>query len=325
MHRTTDTIPVFFSSDDNYLPFLAVSMRSLIDNLAPDAHCDIHILNNGLSPARARSLLEMATDRVAVHLVDVSREIAPLAEKLNLRDYYTASIYFRLFIPSLFPQYHKAIYLDADIAVNGDISELYSIPLGNRLVGAVSDDIIASHRDFIDYAEQGLGIPYRHYFNSGVMLMNLDQFRLRQIERRFVHLLGTYHFDTICPDQDYLNVLCRGQVLYLDKGWNKMSIDTDYNGVPPLVHYNMFYKPWQYRHICYQEYFWTYARRTEFYGELRQMRHDFGWRGRMGHKRANRILHQNARRISQADNNFRCVLQGNCDEMTTEWEKAYEA
>lgn len=325
MSTQTKTIPVFFSSDDNYLPFLAVSIRSLIDNLSPDVHCDIHILNNGLNPAKSQHLLRMATDSVRVHLVDVSREIAPLAEKLNLRDYYTASIYFRLFIPSLFPQYHKAIYLDADIAVNGDISRLYETQLGNRLVGAVPDDIIASHRDFRNYAEGGLGIPYRRYFNSGVMLMNLDQFRIRQIERKFVYLLNTYHFDTICPDQDYLNVLCRGQVLYLDKGWNKMSIDECYAGIPNLVHYNMFYKPWQYRKICYQEYFWRYAQKTPFYEEICQMQRQFGWKGRYGHMIANRTLHKNARRISRANDNFRCVLQSGAANEPPEWIKAYEA
>ena len=325
MTAQINTIPVFFSSDDNYLPFLAVSMRSLIDNLAPDAYCDIHILNNGLNPAKTQHLLDMSTDRVSVHLVDVSREIAPLAEKLNLRDYYTASIYFRLFIPSLFPQYHKAIYLDADIAVNGNIAHLYEMPLGNRLVGAVSDDIIASHRDFRGYAEEGLGIPFRQYFNSGVMLMNLDQFRLQEIERKFIYLLNTYHFDTICPDQDYLNVLCRNQVLYLDKGWNKMSIDDSYNGTPNLVHYNMFYKPWQYDHICYQEHFWSYAKQTPFYEEICGIRRAFGWKGRYGHMTANHTLHKNARRISRSGKNFRCVLQHVSLNENTDWMNANDA
>lgn len=325
MTAPSNTIPVFFSSDDNYLPFLAVSMRSLIDNLSPDAFCDIHILNNGLNPEKTQHLLNMSTDRVSVHLVDVSREIAPLAEKLNLRDYYTVSIYFRLFIPSLFPQYHKAIYLDADIAVNGDVASLYETPLGNRLVGAVSDDIIASHRDFRGYAEEGLGIPFRQYFNSGVMLMNLDQFRLQEIEKKFVYLLNTYHFDTVCPDQDYLNVLCRNQVLYLDKGWNKMSIDSAYDGTPKLVHYNMYYKPWQYRHICYQEHFWSYAKKTPFYGEICSIRKAFGWRGRYEHMTANRMLHKNARRISRSENNFRCVLQHVTLNQKNDWMNANDA
>ena len=306
--KNENTIPVFFSSDNNYLPFLAVSIRSLIDNLNPSRTCHIHILNNGLNQKSVKRVLDMATDRVKISLVDVSREIAPLAEKIELRDYYTISIYFRLFIASLFPQYHRAIYLDADVVVNGDITELYEMPLGNRLVGAIPDAVIASCEAFQNYATFGVGIPYRYYFNSGVMLMNLDQFRLQQIEKKFIYLLNTYHFDTVCPDQDYLNVLCRDQVLYLDKGWNKMAIDDQYDGVPNLIHYNNFFKPWQHDDVCYGDYFWKYAERTKFHREILSIREEC--RGKIDalHKKGMKNLHRSVDRIIAAKNNFRQVL-----------------
>ena len=170
---------------------------------------------------------------------------------------------------------------------------MYHLSIGQRILGAVSDDIIASHRHFRRYSEEALGIPYRRYFNSGVLLMNLDRFRMENIEQKFVYLLQTYHFDTVCPDQDYLNVLCRDNVLFLDKGWNKMSIDQKFCGVPNIVHYNMFYKPWQYKHICYAEHFWYYAEMTPFYDELREMQKSFGLKNKLAHVKANRMLHRN--------------------------------
>ena len=319
-------IPIFFSCDNNYLPFLAVAIRSLIENASPDYFYCIHVLNNGLDEARFAKIQAMERENLQIRPVDVSSVIEPLAKRLNLRDYYTDAIYYRLFIASMFPQYRKVIYLDADIAVNGDISGLYNIPLGRRILGAVSDDIIASHRHFRRYSEQGLGIPYQDYFNSGVLLMNLDEFRRQEIERKFVYLLQTHHFDTVCPDQDYLNVLCRNRVLYLDKGWNKMSIDNRYNGVPNLVHYNMFYKPWQYKHIVYGEYFWRYAAMTPFYDELRQVQKNFGLRERYGHFKAHRALHKNTQRIAASPNNFNCVLKANpLQSASLHWEVAYEA
>ena len=303
------TVPVFFSCDDRYLPFLSVALRSLIDNLNPATHCRVHVLNDGLCEEGRSRLLAMQTDRVTVEFVDVRPLIAPILEKLNLRDYYTPSIYYRLFIPTLFPQYSRAIYLDADIVVNGDITELYRMPLGERLVAAIPDAIIASHEDFRLYAEGGLGIPYRRYFNSGVLLMNLDQFRLQGIRERFTYLLETYRFETVCPDQDYLNALCFGQVLYLDCGWNKMSIDKNYLGTPALVHYNMFFKPWQYDDIAYGELFWKYAEKTACYDEIRSIRRAFGLKDRLAQLSANRALHRNARRIAQSPVNFRTVLR----------------
>ena len=314
--NTQSIIPIFFSSDDNYLPFLSVAIRSLIDNASPDYRYRIHILNNGLNEKRLSLILQMATEQVEIRPVSVRHAVEPILERLNLRDYYTASIYFRLFIPSMFPQYHKALYLDADIVVNGDISVLYNIPLGQRMLGVVADDIVASHRDFRRYSEEGLGIPYTRYFNSGVMLMNLDSMRMEAIESKFLYLLQKYHFDTICPDQDYLNILCRDRVLYLDRGWNKMSIDRKYRGVPNLVHYNMFYKPWLYNNVAYGEFFWKYAAKTPFYWELWRMQKNFGLRGRLGHMKANRTLHKNALNICSSHENFRRVLEKNPSELT---------
>lgn len=309
MKNQTTTVPVFFSCDNNYLPFLSVALRSLIDNLSPTTVCRVYVLNDGLDPAGTEQLLAMQTDRVSLEFVDVRPQIAPILEKLNLRDYYTPSIYYRLFIPSLFPQYSKALYLDADIAVNGDITELYNMPLGERLVAAIPDAIIASHEDFRLYAEGGIGIPYHQYFNSGVLVMNLDQFRLQGIRERFAYLLERYHFETLCPDQDYLNALCYGQVLYLDNGWNKMSIDRNYDGVPSLIHYNMFFKPWQYDDIAYGEIFWKYADRTSFADQIRSVRRAFGLKDRLAQLSANRALHRNARRIGLAAENFRTILR----------------
>lgn len=307
--KTTTTIPVFFSCDDNYLPFLSVALRSMIDNLAPDTVCRVHVLNDGLCEDGKARLSAMQTDRVTLEFVDVRPMIEPLLAKLKLRDYYTPSIYYRLFIPTLFPQYSRALYLDADIVVNGDITKLYRMPLGERLVAAIPDAIIESHEDFRLYAEGGLGIPYDRYFNSGVLLMNLDQFRLQGIRERFTYLMETYRFDTVCPDQDYLNALCYGQVLYLDRGWNKMSIDRNYPGLPPLIHYNMFFKPWQYDDIAYGEIFWAYAEKTSYIDDIRAIRRAFGLKERLSQLSANRALHRNARRIALSEVNFRTVLR----------------
>ncbi len=306
--KQTSLIPIFFSSDDRYLPFLAVSIRSLIENADPRERYAVYILNTGLDPARVAPILAWERENVSITLTDVSREIAPLARRLHLRDYYTVSIYYRLFIASLFPQYKRAIYLDADIAVNGDIARLYRTPLRGNLLGAVSDAVIAGSPDFRRYAEEGLGIPYERYFNSGVLLLDLEGFRRENIEGQFVHLLREYHFDTVCPDQDYLNVLCRDRVLYLDEGWNKMSVNENYPGVPNLVHYNMFYKPWLYHDIPYSAYFWKYAAMTPFYGELCEILASFGEAGRREHEKADAVLHRRTREIAASPFNFNRAL-----------------
>lgn len=301
-------IPVFFSVDHRYIPFLGVAIHSLKKNLSPDSHCTIHVLYTNIPEELKQRITDLSDERAEVSFTNVEKEVALMAGELNLRDYYTISIYYRLFIASLFPQYHKAIYLDADVVLNKDITAFYEIPLGENLVGAISDAIVNGHEDFIRYSEGSLGIPAKEYFNSGVLLMNLDAFRKERIQERFIELLNKYHFDTICPDQDYLNHLCRGRVQFVDKGWNKMSLDENYDGVPGLIHYNMFYKPWQYDNICYESYFWNYAKETPFYDEILAIKAAFGEQERREHEEANRRLHENALRISAASDNFRNTL-----------------
>lgn len=276
MQNETNTIPVFFSCDDNYLPFLAVAVRSLVTNARTNAHYRIIVLNNGLNEEMSKKIAGMATDNISISFVSVADKLAPLLSRLNLRDYYTASIYFRIFIPEMFPDLDKAIYLDSDIVLNSDIAKLFVLPLEDKLLGAVPDAVVAGRQEFRDYADDAVGVPYRKYFNSGVLLMNLKEMRKSNIEGRFAWLLNKYGFNTICPDQDYLNVLCRDRVHYLNEGWNKMAINRNYSGVPNLVHYNMFGKPWHYDNVPYEEYFWKYAKDTEFYEDILKLKQAFG-------------------------------------------------
>ncbi|TXJ87231.1 hypothetical protein FU655_07970 [Lactobacillus delbrueckii] len=37
-------------------------------------------------------------------------------------DFFTLSIFYRLFITELFPEYDKAVYIDADTVLNADIA-----------------------------------------------------------------------------------------------------------------------------------------------------------------------------------------------------------
>ncbi len=313
MHNVRREIPIFFSCDDNYIPFLSVAIRSMIDNACKKYDYAIYILNAGIKEenrSRITAMFAKSAKNVRIEFTDVTDEAKTLGEVLHLRDYYTASIYFRLFIPKLFPNYKKAIYLDSDIVVTGDISELYFTELGGNLVGAVSDDVIASRDTFIDYAERGCGIDHGEYFNSGVLLMNLEKMRTEGLGERFIYLMNKYHFETVCPDQDYLNVLCRGRVLRLDRGWNKMSIDRNYDGEPMLIHYNMFNKPWQYDGVAYGEYFWYYAERSDFYGEILDIRRSFGEDDIAAQNAGLAALIYNADRIANSDFNFRTVLVG---------------
>lgn len=265
-------IPIFFACDDNYIPFLMVTIRSIIENSNNSDIYRIYVLNTGIKKEHEDLIKGYEKSNVKIELVDVTPKIQEISKELDdVRDYYTKAIFYRLFIASLFPQYDKAIYLDCDIVVLNDIANFFKIELDNHLLGVVVDDVVANNDDFKVYTKETVGVEACKYFNSGVLLMNLEQYRKYDIENIFVDITKKYNFPSVAPDQDFLNFMCYGKVKYLDKSWNRMPIEDGYNGDLNLIHYNMFMKPWRYD-IMYEEYFWKYAEMTEFYEFLKNMK-----------------------------------------------------
>ena len=261
-------IPVFFAADENYMPYLAVALHSLKENESKEYFYQIYVLHADMDCAseNVQKLYKYQDENFKITCVDVSEKMQEVKHSLHLRDYYTGATYYRIFIADMFPQYDKALYLDSDIAVLGDISELFGIELGENLVGAVPDGAVASVAQFRLYTKEVLGIDAQNYFNAGVLLMNLKAFREYGFYKKFCSLLKKYKFH-VAQDQDYLNVICKDKVCYLGAEWNKMPIENSAQ-TPKLIHYNLTMKPWHYENVLYKESFWQYARKTEFYQRI---------------------------------------------------------
>lgn len=270
MENNLDVIPIFFAVDDGYIPFLAVALQSLAENASNNYYYTIKILHTNIKEDNKKKILKYQKKNVNIEFVDLNYYIDEVKDKLYTRDYYTKTTYFRLFIPNLYPQYDKAIYLDSDIVVLGDISELYNQEIGNSLIAAAPDDVIQTQEEFQEYAEKVVGVAnYKNYFNAGILLMNLDELRKFDFQNKFLYLLETIKF-TVAQDQDYLNRLCKGRTKIIDKTWDRMPIAIDNIDEKDIkiIHYNLNFKPWRFDNVLYSEYFWSYAKKTEFYNEI---------------------------------------------------------
>lgn len=270
-------IPIFFSVDDGYIPFLAVTIESLIKNASKDYMYSIKILYTNVSERNKRKILKYENENFKIEFIDLNYYIQEIKDKLYTRDYYTKATYYRMFIPNLFPQYNKAIYLDSDLLVLGDISELYNIELGTKLVAAAPDDVIQNSEIFSTYVERVVGIAkHENYFNAGVLLMNLDEMRKFDFQSKFMYLLETVKY-TIVQDEDYLNRICKGRTKILSKIWNRMPIPTEEIKEEDIkiIHYCLIYKPCHFDSVLYQDYFWKYAAQTEYYEDLLNMKNSY--------------------------------------------------
>lgn len=270
-------IPVFYAVDDNYVPFLAVSLESLVAKISNENIYELRILYTNLSDEHKKSLEKYKRDNLSIEFVDLNERIDKIANKLYTRDYFSMTTYYRLFLPDLYPNLEKVLYLDADTVLLDDVANLFNIDLGNNLVGAIPDGAVASVKEFQDYVELVVGLnDYRNYFNAGILLMNLEELRKYRFQVKFMYLLDTIKFK-VAQDQDYLNRLCKGRVTIIDNSWNTMpGADPDKRSKnPKLIHYNLSSKPWHLDNIPYEEYFWDFAWQTEFYDEIRKIKDNY--------------------------------------------------
>lgn len=281
MTRRT-TIPVFFTIDDNYAPWLAVAINSIIRGSSTEKY-DYHItvLHQGISEEHIRRISSLSKEHFEIEFLPMKEtfdgiEADFMGNKLRA-DYFTLTIYFRIFIPDMFPQYDKGIYLDSDIVVPGDLSKLYEVQLGDNLIAACPDYSIQEIPPFVEYVEKYVGVDKAiEYINSGILLMNLGKLREAHLGTRFLELLNKYHFDSIAPDQDYFNALCKGKIVFLGPEWDAMPNDNHPElEAPQLIHYNLFAKPWCYDGIQYAGYFWRYAETSGYIDEIRHFKDNY--------------------------------------------------
>ena len=250
-------IPIFFAVDDNYVPQLKIAMSSLMDHASKEYNYQIYILNISLSLESRKEIKKLKRKGFKISFFNVEAQMENLAKRLNVRDYYTMTTYYRLILPKTFFFLKKAIYLDSDIVVRGDISELYNYELGNNLVGAIPDASVQIFDEFITYVENALEVPHEQYFNAGILVMNLQRMREIHFESKVEALVKKVSFK-VAQDQDLLNVICKDNVKYIPMEWNTMPLG-EKNNDAKLIHYNLILKPWKQDNIMYEEIFWSEA------------------------------------------------------------------
>ena len=216
----TDTlkirIPILVSLNENYLPQLRVMMLSLHLN-NPEIVCQVYLLHRGI-PAEALSKLQKDLEQVGDTLCAIPVDES-LFEKAPISDRYPQEMYYRLLAPHLLPEQVKRIlYLDPDTLIINPIRPLWETDLQGNLFAA------AAHTGKTELANNvnQLRLGTAHdYYNSGVLLMDLEQGRKEIIPEQIFRYVEQHSKELILPDQDILNALYGKRILPLeDVIWN---------------------------------------------------------------------------------------------------------
>ena len=294
-----EDVVVFFAANAKFVPVMSCVLQSLCENASALRRYDIVILSSDIEEADQDVLrAQVSVGNIALQFFDLAPNMARFA---GLRSYghFRVETYFRLLIPEIAPWCAKALYLDADIIVNHDVAELFDTPMGDCLVAAAHDPDTAgqyygfdpTRKDFMDkHLPQ---VPPEAYFQAGVLVMNLAQFRESYTSEEMLELAASQRWPLL--DQDVLNCLCAGRVRYVDMAWNtlmdwqrlrRIYIISQAPAVlraaydlartqPYIVHYaGPENKPWEFGDVDMGEYFWKYAQYCPYFDRLVEMQEE---------------------------------------------------
>lgn len=282
IRKHVNVVPVFLTINSAYAPYAAAAIHSLTQHCNPDRYYRVIILHDGLNLVNRWRLRSLVTKNVAIQFKKMTRSLYLKAivayctrRQKGAGDFFSSAVYYyRAFIPMLFPLYKKAVYIDSDVILRGDIGELFDIELGDNALAARRDPKVTDIVEFRDYVDKAVGVPHEEYVNSGVQVMNLKQMRKIKYLSTMIELIREYDADLVAPDQDYLNIILRGQIIPLDPVWNAEPV-RDLPRNVKLVHFNLFNKPWHYKNVPCERIFWNAAKGTGFTGELKRQQAAF--------------------------------------------------
>ena len=276
LNKHTKIVPVFLTINNSYAPYAATAIHSLTQHVNKKRYYRVIILHDGLNWVNRIRLRSLATDNVAIQFKKISGNlylkaiIKYCSRRKGAGDFFSSAVYYyRFFIPRLFPLYDKCVYIDSDTILRGDIGELFDMDLDGNVVAAMVDPKVDVIKEFREYVNKAVGVPYTEYTNSGVLVMDMKALRKLGYLSALVDTINKYDADLVAPDQDYMNVILRGKIKYMDSNWNMEPAKKLPEDVK-LIHFNLFNKPWHYENVPQEKLFWNAARGTGFYGELKR-------------------------------------------------------
>ena len=217
-------VPVItFVADDRFVIFLAAAIASLLANAHGEPKLLIFIIDSGVSKRNKDKISQLAAGkRVRLEWLEPTKAQRGLLKSLPI-GYVGRPCYYKMFIPELLgSEYSRMIYLDSDVIVEADITELWETDLGDNYVLAVQDLLnpyVSSPFGLMKWREMGRAAD-DELFNAGLLVINAAKWHRENISQRLVaYLIRNYREVQLC-DQDAMNGVFENKWGRLDTRWN---------------------------------------------------------------------------------------------------------
>ena len=284
-----NNVAIVFSFSDFFVPYAAVTLSSLVENASQNKNYDIVVFCTYISNRNKNYLNKIFLNRknFSLRFFNISSYVEGLNLKAN--NHVSVETFYRLLVNQIMENYDKILYLDSDIIINRDPSELYEIDITDYYAAATLDPdhageyhaAIPSVRKYTDSVLK-LKDPYS-YFQAGVILFNIANINCNFKKNELINFAEKREYMYV--DQDVLNIMFEGKVKIIDQRWNVM---TDCNEIrvneiikkapyhiyyaymesrkdPFIIHYAGNEKPWNSPVSDMADAYWNYARKTTFY------------------------------------------------------------
>lgn len=210
-------VQLVYMADSKYLPYMMTSLYSAIKNKNSTTKYQVHVIAKDFSKEDKATLQKLADKDVVINIHDAEEKDLDL-NHLGRFSSFNISLQ-KLFIADYLREQNKVLYMDADTLVLRDLSKVYDIPIENVYVAAVKDGLMYQHPEHI--VELNLR-DKNFYFNSGVMLLNLNKIRHDKIINAAMIYFNTHQ--EVFGDQDVLNAVFKGKVQPLSYRYNCNSV-----------------------------------------------------------------------------------------------------
>lgn len=277
MQNLMHIMNISIAVNDRYIKYACVMLTSLFEN-HKDRTIHVYVLYSSLSE-QSIQILNHLGNQYNQKIFAMKIDAGKFPEHLPHNNEWTMEVYYRLALADILPtEISRVLYLDVDTIIIGPIWDLYASDFAGKSLCACPDMSAADglpdkqHQLFQDFINR----PDFQYFNSGVLLMNLEKIRQHYSLERFLDIATT--LPLVSPDQDLLNYLFCGDVIYKNelefnlfaklaycKGHNYQWVKEH----TLVIHY-AGRKPWSYEALHYniERFWWDYAKKTPFYTEF---------------------------------------------------------
>lgn len=272
----TAAIHTVLAFDGNFWAPAYATMRSVALFSRARKNLVFHLCHKGVA-AEYRTILSGIEKEFGASIVwhDLDRDTAFQAALSGLKDSKRLGIviYARMLIERFVPgDAARAIYLDCDVMMREPIERLWASDLDGRAIGAVRDPwypFLSMGRDIKDNTD--LFDPADRYFNSGLLLIDLEKWREARVWDRLAALIADGTMARIYYDQDALNIIFKGNWTELDHRWNVIDPRPAHEAIDPfMLHYTGPSKPWNlranvaffrlYRHVMTNDIYYRFLR-----------------------------------------------------------------